>query len=153
VSDDGAWITGSFTLGAVLITGLVTAVLNAISARRERERLKAEASARTAERQRDEKRDLYVRYLSELRAYHERLVKLVGAHAARARAEAVASLGGATPESVTAELMERLAELNRMLAEFSLLASPTVWDAAEAAYTNAQIAISSAQQVKSGPTY
>ncbi len=95
-------------------------------------------------RARTERTDLYVRFYKQIRSYDERLVALVGAVQADRRGESVATLRGATVGDVQAELVEHLAAMNALLAEFYYMAPPEVTDAAETAYSERQIAYGSA---------
>lgn len=85
MSGGAAWISGGFSVGALVTTGVVSAVLSAVAAKREREteRLTAVAASTVVQRRREETEGSYLAFLAGLPVFHERFVKLVAAAWAR----------------------------------------------------------------------
>jgi hypothetical protein len=131
-------VTGGFTLGAVVVTGLVTAQVTASRDRRERERAVAEAKVQDEERRRKERSDLYVRFYALIRDHHDRLLALTGmAQANREGRELPLALQGSDAKQIMQQILDQQAEMSRMLAEFAIFGSSNIRAAAEDFYNHA----------------
>lgn len=136
-----ALVTGGFTLGAVVITGLVTAQVTASRDKRERERAASEAKEAAEGHRRKERSDLYVRFYALIRELHDRLLALTGFAQARRTGRALPrALHGADETQLMQQVLDQQGDMNRMLAGFAIFGSSSIRAAAGEFYSHSLVA-------------